>query len=293
MATRTASLAPDNGTDASFRLWINEIHNALIAFGWLQTGDTGQINFSTVTRPVAINTYQGFAIYKMNDSLQSTCAVFMRIDFGTCATTNVAGIKVRVGIGSTDGAGNLTGNLMNTVTTTTSAVGSVSTFNCRTSGNASSFRMHFWSTSLAGHGWTFVVERDKDTSGAETGLGVNIALEYPTSGTTGFAIMSQFLETAGGVGFVAPNWVAFVSSQPSQSGGGNIGVGPVRCPLGPFRNPMIGLLLFARLDMAMESTNPVTIYGTSHTYLMLRPNLGGVVAANTWNPDCGMAILWE
>jgi len=72
----------------------------------------------------------------------------------------------------------------------------------------------------------FVVERDTDPSRSETGSGWNLALEYPTSGTTGFAIMSQFVETAGA-------WVSLLLtggrlwSQTLQSVGGNIGVGTV------------------------------------------------------------------
>jgi hypothetical protein len=61
-------------------LWINEIHNSLIAFGWIRTSDTGQIDFSTVTRPTTTNTYQGYAVYRMADSLQATCPVYIRID---------------------------------------------------------------------------------------------------------------------------------------------------------------------------------------------------------------------
>jgi len=88
-------------------------------------------------------------------------------------------------------------------------------------------------------------------------------------------------------------WYGMISAQTSQSGGGVVGVAPVRCTLGPFRNPMKTLLIFALADFTMESTNPCTIYGASHTYLMLRPNSGVAVSLNTWNGSCGMALLWE
>lgn len=293
MATRTSSLAPINDTDANFRLWINEIHNALIAFGWLQTSDTGQINFSTVTRPAGVSTYQGFAVYKMNDGLQATCAVFMRIDFGTCAGSNCPGIKIQVGIGSTNGAGTLTGNLATQVINTpVAATANASLFNCRCSGTSSSFRMHFWGTSVAALGWTVIVSRDRDTSGAETSLGVNFVTLYPTS-TSAAVQFSQFLELAGGTGPQETKWYALVSAQSSQSGGGNVGVGPVRCTLGPFRNPVPDVLVYARTDFTIETTNPVTIYGSSHTYLMLRPNTGATISLNVLNADCGLALLWE
>jgi hypothetical protein len=199
MATRTSSLAPTNVSDTTFRLWINEIHNSLIAFGWVQTSDTGQINFSTVTRPTAINTYQGYAVYRMGDSLQATCAVYMRLDFGTGGTADCCSIKIRLTIGSTDGAGTLTGNVSTLITTSTTT-GNASAFACRCSGSTSSFRMHFWSTSISGCGWTFAVDRDRDASGAETSLGINILSCWPFT-TASYSKTSQFLELAGGTGF--------------------------------------------------------------------------------------------
>lgn len=292
MATRTSSLAPTNVSDASFRLWINEIHNSLIAFGWVQTSDTGQINFSTVLRPAAINTYQGYAVYRMADSLQSTCAVFMRLDFGTGGGTDSPALKVKVGIGSTDGAGTLTGNLSTQVLMVSGSAPSAALFNCRTAGTTSSFRMHFWGTTYSNVGLTVAIERDLDTSGAETSLGVNILTSYQSAGGT-CVHSSQFLELAGGTGPVEVRWYAMISAQTSQSGGGNVGVGPVRCTLGPFRNPMKTVLVYAVADFVIESTNPVTIYGASHTYLMLKPNFGSSISLNTWNTACGFALLWE
>jgi hypothetical protein len=290
MSTRTSTLGFTNVSDASFRLWINEIHNSLIAFGWVQTSDTGQINYSTVTRPAGTSTYQGFAVYRMADSLQSTCAVFMRLDYGTGGTTDGPSIKVTVCIGSTDGAGTLTGNVATQfVSTTTTANATLR--NCRTSGTTSRFSLHFWSTVLANAGFTFAVERDLDSSGAEVGLGVNFITSEATGNNA--TSTSQFLELAGGTGPVETRWYAMVSSQTSQAGGGVVGVGPVRNTLGVFRNPMKSFLVTSRLDFTIETTATMSVYGSNHTYLILRPNLQGAATLNTWQTDCGMAMLWE
>jgi hypothetical protein len=293
MATRTSSLASTNVSDTTFRLWINEIHNSLIAFGWVQTSDTGQINFSTVLRPAAINTYQGYAVYRMADSLQATCAVYMRLDFGTGSTSDTPSIKIRLTIGSTDGAGTLTGNLSTQVTTSTNTGGGATTFACRTSGSTSSFRMHFWSTSVSGCGWTLAVERDRDASGAETSLGVNILVCWPST-TSAFNKNSQFLELAGGTGSQDAAWYGMLSNQTSQSAGGVVGIAPVHTQLGPMRNPMIGIVLVARTDFQSEVTYPMAVYGVTHTYLMLRPHLGSsTVLLNLVNSDTGFGMLWE
>jgi len=284
MATRTASLVMSNSTDASFRLWINEIHNALIAFGWVQTSDTGQINFATATRPAATNTTGGFAVYRMADSLQSTCAVFMRLDFGTSQSTDSPRILIQFSIGGTSGAGVLTGNVT-TQQNIGSAAAAGSTRNMRTAGTTSSFRFAWGS--IASEFFIFAVERDLDTSGAETSLGLN------TAWMTGISLGkgSQFLELAGGTGPAELNLYGAISAQTSQSGGGNVGVGPVRCTLGPFRNPMKTLLIYAKTDFTADTTNPVTIYGASHTFLMLRPTDAYVMGFS--NPSGCPALLWE
>jgi hypothetical protein len=294
MATRIGQVPCSNNTDANFRLWINEFNNAVLAMGWTATTDTGQINFSTVTRPTAINIYQGYAVYQMADSLQSSCAVFMRVDFGTQnGSTDLPSIKVQVCIGSTNGSGTLTGNLSTQVITGASGVSTnTSLLNVYTSGSSSRLSSQFWSTFGGGNlGWTLIVERDRNTSGAETSLGVNFLVCHCTNG--GITLTSQFIEQAGGLGSQDSRWYAMVSSQLSQAGQGTAGVGTIRTQLGPFRNPIIGAILCSRGDFLTLTTNPIIVYGTSHTYLALRPNVIGIQTMNSWNTDCGIMMLWE
>jgi len=100
--TYTETLLHD--TDANFRSWATNLHNALIAVGLVQTSDTGQADFTTVARPSAgLYVYK---IYRFNDALQSAAPVFLRVEYGTSAT-NGAGVRIGMGRG-TDGAGNLT-----------------------------------------------------------------------------------------------------------------------------------------------------------------------------------------
>jgi len=292
MAYRILSCCPDNDTDAHFRLWINEIHNALIAFGWLQTTDTGQINFSTVTRPTG-NVYPGFACYKMNDSLQATCAVFIRIDFGSGPSiTDVPSIKFRIAIGGTDGSGGLTGNVSATYTMG-GTQGPTTTFsNVRTSGSSSSFRAMFWPTTLPG--FVLNIERDRDSSGNETTNGVHFVFIYGTNNSGAFAANNQYLGLSGTNGVAETTRVyALLSSNSSQTWGAFTGVAPVCSFLGPCRNPMMGLLITALPDFALETTSPVPIYGATHTYMMGRVNNGGASNLNIINANCGVAILWE
>jgi hypothetical protein len=287
MATRTAALAYSNSTDALFRLWINEVHNALIAFGWTQTADTGQINFSTVTRPTTTNSFVGYAVYAMGDSLQSTCAVYMRLDFGTTlAQADGPGLKVQICIGSTNGAGTLIGNVA-TQQTLNPNLGASATvlWAMRTAGSSSSFRFKWGSDGSTSTGFIFAVERDQDANGADASTGVNFLTNWQTTWN------SQFLELAGGTGAVEARWLAAVSSGASQAAGGFVGVGPVRCQLGALRNPMKTVVVFARGDFADNATTQLVLYGTSRTYLMFCLFAGQAV--NTWNTNCGVAFLWQ
>jgi hypothetical protein len=285
MAARSFATPYFNTGDAIFRAWIGEIHAALIAFGWVQTSDTGQINFSTVTSPAAANTFQGYAIYRMNDSLQATAPVYMRIDFGSGSTTPTVGWKVQVAIGGTNGAGTLTGNVSN-VQTYTATNNSATNATMRTCGNSGRFSLS-WGDTQDSMGY-FAVERDQDSSGNDTALGLNFL--FMTNRTTA---NSQFLETAGGTGPVETKWYAMVSAQVSQSGGGNVGVGPVRCTLGPFRNPMKSTALTARGDFVAATTNPVVIYGVTRTYIMLANSVTVMSLNGGWNASNCIAQLFE
>jgi hypothetical protein len=294
MATRTTSVAETNDTDAHFRAWCAEIDTSLTTFGWLATSDTGQMNFSTATRPTANNLYPYYAVYKMNDSLQSTAAVFMRIDFGTGNATNVPSIKLQFSIGGTNGSGTLTGTL-STQQTLQGDVANGTAVNVRTSGSSASFRMSFWNTNGQGEGFMFAVERCKDTGGSDTTAGICIA-GFDVHQSATLLVFSQFIpynNLAVLPGAASSIWYGLISSQSSQTLGGNTGLCPIRTEFGPFNNPMIGVLIFSRTDFTMETTQSVTIYGASHTYLMLRPYGGGTKSLNTHNADCGFAILWE
>jgi hypothetical protein len=275
------------------------MHNALIAFGWVQTADTGQINFATVTRATTTNVIQGVALYHMNDSLQGTTAVFLKLGFGTGGTGDTPRLDVQVGIGSTNGSGTLTGQVMtsqalctgpnlNFPTTTLGA--------CRSSGDAGSFRCNFWTNDFGNLGFTVVIERDKDSSGADTANGVNVVCLGVVQANQFVSIFSQHIPTSGSLGLAdTTRLYAPISSASSQSGDGTnaAGVAPVHTSLGPMRNPMLGMLLYAVPDFVVGTTSPVPIYGASHTYLFCRANLSGTFTLNQWNPSTGMAILYE
>lgn len=110
MTTSTYSTVINHTKDAGFRAWGSELSTALQTVGLVQTADTGQINWTTVTRP-GTNTAGGYEIYRFNDALQGTAPVFIKLEYGTSSSASNPQLWLTVGTGS-DGAGTITGTVV-------------------------------------------------------------------------------------------------------------------------------------------------------------------------------------
>jgi hypothetical protein len=136
MATSTVPITWWNTSDAEFRAWGLAIHTAILACGLTAAADTGQIDFTTVSKPGAINTVAGYKVYTFNGGYK------LRVNFGSGA--NLAsgggasavfpGVQFQVGTG-TDGAGTLTGNVSTTLKFEPAAAASSGACTCYFSGN--------------------------------------------------------------------------------------------------------------------------------------------------------------
>lgn len=106
MTTAAWSSRIRHDSDANFREWGSELSGKLATVGLVQTADTGQINWTTVTRPGS-NTNAGYEIWRFDDALQATAPVYIRLDYGTGSTTTAPRIQLTVGDGS-NGSGTIT-----------------------------------------------------------------------------------------------------------------------------------------------------------------------------------------
>lgn len=95
--------------DATTRLRITHVHNAILAAGLVQTSDTGQVNPADATTPAASSS-SGYTIYRFNDSRQGVDPLFMRIDWFVGTFSRRFAPRITTGTGS-DGSGTLTGQL--------------------------------------------------------------------------------------------------------------------------------------------------------------------------------------
>lgn len=110
MAFRSLFEPASQATDAAFRAWTQHVDAMLTGpCGLVQTADTGQMDLAAGTVPVVSPQYQGYRIYRMNDALQASAPVFLKVEYGWGgASTTTPGIGVTIGSG-TNGAGSITG----------------------------------------------------------------------------------------------------------------------------------------------------------------------------------------
>lgn len=182
---------------ASYRLMAQALITNMIAAGFVQTGDTGQINPATIVIGTAngiggtISEEYGYVMFRMNDSLAASYPLYIKIIFGAYFVTNNStrrcNCRIIFGL-ATDGAGNLTGP-----TKEINSLGGAGTFtNTQLSGPHSSWCHHkeglgallayraSWQTANGTSSTAqlpfcfFVVERTRDASGNLTGDGFYI-----------------------------------------------------------------------------------------------------------------------
>lgn len=187
MTTSTITSVLDQSTDAGFRAWITEHIAQCLAVGLTQTTDTGQVNTVTVTRP-AINSDAGYAIFRFNDTVQSTAPVFIKFYYGAGGTIASPRIKAQVGTasngtGTVSGLGSANTDIITNVNAAPLITTTFASYYCYTGG-------HFWfswkiNASIFGVGypWTFFsLERSTDSTGAYISDATS-QIYFPGSGT--------------------------------------------------------------------------------------------------------------
>lgn len=283
-------------TDAKFRSWGSAVSAAIVASGLTVTGDTGQINWTTVTKPVATNTKAGYEVYRFNDTLQSTKPIFFRIDYGSSnvASGNSPGTWLTVGTGS-DGAGNITGVGM-VVTQGFSGAGAVNNATCTvgaaystTAGACTIIAGLAVSTNNPHYaGGLWCVARTCDSSGNPTGDGV---VTYNHTDKANPAIRCASFSPA--VAQASRN-VGSGSISPAAS----ISTGSVvqlykNYALIPAPYGTLGAVSYYTADITALSTfSAAPFTGTSHTYLALGINDGSGHDASISANMVG-AYIWE
>jgi hypothetical protein len=181
VATDSRTIVFQQTSDATFRTWVAAVLDQLNDIGLTQTADTGQIDTATVSTPGAINTSQGYAIFRFNDTLQATKPIYFKIEFGSGTATTTPSIWMTIGTGS-DGAGTITGTMLSRVQR--SFTGAVTTVNSLANYNAS--LGVFWANWAAAYstGSFYMVSIQRTCDYTETPTDQGVLYWTSTSSTT-------------------------------------------------------------------------------------------------------------
>lgn len=266
MATRFSNtLQPSNSSDALFRAWAQFIHDTLITTGgWIDPGDTGQVNLATMTATVVTNTKVGYRIYRMADALQATSPVFMRIDYG-CGSSSSPGIWITIGTGS-DGAGTITTIRFNggsvAAPTVSSGANSATASNSYGSAATNRVQVALFVQSTARE-IVFSIERSKDAAGADSGDGLIFMYNNGTSDVNGanYIILGSPTQppTETGLHYI-------LSGNNPSSFGSDVGIG-IPIPIsGISKQPGYGMTISRSSDFVAETTYTMSLYGNTITY---------------------------
>lgn len=287
-------------TDQDFRDFVAGIRAGLVAAGLTVTGDTGQINAATVAKPAAINTAQGYDIFRFSDTLQATRPIYIKVEYGSGASVATRpGIWVTVGTGS-NGSGTLTGQVgarVQVAAASNAAAGNTlpayfsgaqaagdARINCAINVNLG--------TPSVNYIFGFAVERLLDASGTPTGDGI-FTYMYGPSGANFNSI--QIIPTPAGSIPAAgqiPHVVALENGGGATSFGGDVTMSPIIAPMGKVYVQSC-ILAYKSADIGGGSAVTCSIFGASHTYMPWGDANKGTDRAAAGTASSSHAMRWE
>lgn len=164
MTAYTAGVIFQHTDNSTFQVWGKGISDALTAIGLVKTSDTGQIDWTSVTRP-GTSTDAGYEIWRFNDSAQTAFPIYLKLRYGTGGSAALGRLQIDVGSGS-DGSGTLTGTTQSNVINLTFNGNSTSSYPIYASYAYGA--LTFFHRGAASVGWRFVIERFRDSDGTLT-----------------------------------------------------------------------------------------------------------------------------
>lgn len=292
MTTSSWSTVIDHTSDAGFRAWGSEWQAKLSGAGLVQTADTGQINWGTVTR-AAINSNAGYGVWRFADS-----SFYIKFFYGTGNVANRPRIQAQVGTGS-DGSGGLTGQL-STLTTITrvadlsSTVTAYQSFLCIT---ADFFGILWKANSLntanIGFGF-FAIDKFCDSTGAATTDGAVIYYISSSSGLAQFPSYEPLKISSPPMSYGVSTAFCLVPALITTTAvGGDNQILLHMTPTTPLIRPVKNIFSIINSELALSTTMTATPVGaTPHTYIGLNSQVGRGNSASV-SHDVGFAMLWE
>lgn len=270
MAARTVVRSSSTSSAANYQAFAQAIHDWFVTAGWIQTTDTGQVSIPGLPASSASNQNNGYEVWRMNDALQATAPVFLRIDYGQ-TSGSYPQIWVQVGQGS-DGAGNLTG-LKTDQRLMTTAVNDGAGRNCYQSGGTNRIAMCMYriTTTKNTGNLIFAVERTKDTSGNDTNEGVLLFCSTGNgAGRDHVAFALLFVVGSVQTGSGRQGYPPMNGAQGTTNDGGNVGVFPWLFPSRRgLENAGRNVVSTWLADFPADTQFDVQIYGNATHFISL------------------------
>lgn len=239
-----------------------------------------------------------YEIWRMNDTLQATFPVFLKFEYGSSASGNVApDIFVTVGT-ATDGAGNIRpGSQSGRLTLVANGSGgaqSTSTANSYFSGDTNRLLAIFWPNIASGTACRcfFSIERSHNAAGADTTDYVTISAVGNTNGSYGCNQISFNLYTATGA---ETKFQSILTTGTGTSGfGTSVNISPIYPIVGAVGNSTYNVYIGKSHDWTDLITFSFTsLYGTAHTYKVCNSNFINGAQALTYNSTLTAALLYR
>lgn len=290
MTTSSNTTTVLHTTDAEFRTWLTEFSGMLTAAGFPKSADTGQVNTATVTLG-STNTYAGYEIRYLNDSLHATKPIYVKIEYGTQANAGRPMIRISAA-SSTNGAGTLSGTtyLSIQVLLQNAPLSTAATWfsgACALEGYAAFvFKRGFYSYGSA----FFAVCRTADSSGTPTATGFSFYYSVLNNVYRSTYVSSALLDQTGFCLFPGADTITLVSGSPQVMR---------HFQYTPQIQCVPHLLSYINTEIGDMSTFTATPVGaTQRTYLALGGTVGPTSAgqcggASTILTTARLAIQWE
>lgn len=289
MSVFTDSSVPGNLTDdATWQSWAQKTAALFEQAGLTKTPDTGQVDLTTATRP-ATNSYAGYEIRKLNDSLAGTAPIFVKVEYGSGSTLGAPQMRFNFGTG-TDGAGNLTGLGLATANVTMTQNGTAASGSASSTADDGVFAFCHPGTASQSI-YALLIERFKDSDGTPNTKGYQVCVVSGASSAPNCTEYTVSFEQNGARS--QRTYFPILYSPDSGVEGTATGAYPLQVIHGLQHPPSLGFVGVKTSDLGPGVTMTITRYGVSRTYKQMAPiGFSAQVGAGT-HLNMGLAMLFD
>lgn len=286
--TSQQQLVCDCSTLANFKQWAQAISSFFATAGWLQSSDTGQVNWSSIATVPGNGAYV-YEIWQPNDGLTN---FFAKVEYGNI-TGSANNPTVRLTLSSgTNGAGVANGLVLGPYTTNGvnfTAPSAVTQYECNFSGAAGRMCVMLWRNGINNCQQSFCIERSVNSSGTYTGTHVTLVVGGWASGVNDLQWLQQTLVFGVAVAPLSGNTnrtatgsgglIARLPNAGANSSGAfnnSIPFDTTAPSIGYFDYPLTCCGIVGSADIVEGVTFTATIYGTLHTYMPSKNSVFGM-----------------